>query len=86
MSERRAIWTSGSRSSASDRSRRLPPVFALKDTTSTSANPRRKAELDVLELLGANPNEPLARVREVCKQHRLGTALDRVLAGQARRG
>jgi hypothetical protein len=74
MSGRRAIWTSGSRSVVD-----VPHLVALKLAAGS-----RKDELDVLELLAANP-ESLWHVREVCKQHRLGAALERVLAGRRRR-
>jgi hypothetical protein len=59
----------------------VPHLVALKLAAGS-----RKDELDVLELLDANPTEPLSHVREVCKQHRLGAALERVLAGRRRRG
>jgi hypothetical protein len=59
----------------------VPHLIALKLVAGG-----RKDELDVLELLDANPTEPLSRVREVCKQHRLGAALERVLAQRGRRG
>jgi hypothetical protein len=53
----------------------VPHLVALK-----LAAGGRKDELDVLELLDANPTEPLSHVREVCRQHRLGATLERVLA------
>lgn len=40
----------------------------------------RKDELDVLELLSANPEMPLALILEVCRRHRLGKRLEILLA------
>ncbi len=40
----------------------------------------RKDEVDILELLEANPEIPLDAVIEVCKRYRLGTRLENLLA------
>jgi hypothetical protein len=39
----------------------------------------RKDELDILELLRANPETPLVTVLAVCAGHRLKTRLERLL-------
>lgn len=52
----------------------VPHLVALKLLAGS-----RKDELDVLELLGANPELPLGPVREVCRRHRLGRRLENLL-------
>ena len=44
----------------------------------------RKDELDVLELLGANPEMPLDPIFEVCRRHRLGKRLESLLSKKHR--
>lgn len=44
----------------------------------------RKDELDVLELLGANPETPLDPIFEVCRRHRLGKRLESLLSKKHR--
>lgn len=39
-----------------------------------------KGELDVLELLGANPEMPVDPIFEVCRRHRLGKRLETLLS------
>ncbi len=46
----------------------------------------RKDEVDILELLEANPEIPLDAVIEVCKRYRLGTRLENLLTAKDRRG
>lgn len=52
----------------------VPHLIALKLLAGS-----RKEELDVLELLGANPEMPLAPILAVCRRHRLGRALQELL-------
>ena len=52
----------------------VPHLVALKLLAGS-----RKDELDVLELLGANPELPLGPVHEVCRRHRLGRRLENLL-------
>ncbi len=40
----------------------------------------RKDEVDVLELLGANPDISIDRILEVCRRHRLGRSLETLLS------
>jgi hypothetical protein len=54
----------------------LPHLVALKLVTGA-----RKDELDVLEVLRVNPDQPLEPVLEVCRRHRLGRRLEDLLAG-----
>lgn len=44
----------------------------------------RKDELDVLELLGANPEMSVDRILEVCRRHRLGRRLETLLSRKRR--
>ena len=44
----------------------------------------RKDELDVLELLGANPEMPLDPIFEVCRRHRMGKRLESLLSKKHR--
>jgi hypothetical protein len=44
----------------------------------------RKDELDVLELLGANPDMSVDRIVEVCRRHRLGRRLETLLSRKRR--
>ena len=52
----------------------LPHLVALKLVAGS-----RKDELDILELLRANPETPLVTVLAVCAGHRLKTRLERLL-------
>jgi hypothetical protein len=52
----------------------VPHLVALKLVTGS-----RKDEIDVLELLDNNPTIRLGDVQEVCRQHRLGATLERLL-------
>jgi hypothetical protein len=44
----------------------------------------RKDELDILELLAANPEMPVDPILEVCRRHRLGKRLETLLSKSAR--
>jgi hypothetical protein len=54
----------------------LPHLVALK-----LAADSRKDELDVLELLSANPELPLEELRALCGRYRLKARLERLLSG-----
>lgn len=54
----------------------LPHLVALKLAAGS-----RQDELDVIELLRANPDAALDEVVRVCRRHRLRSRLDEVLAG-----
>lgn len=53
----------------------IPHLVALKLVAGS-----RKDELDVIELLRANPDAPLDQILAVCGRHRLKGRLDKVLA------
>ena len=55
----------------------VPHLVALKLVAGS-----RKDELDVLELLKANPETPLDAILAVCTRHRLKARLERLLTDQ----
>lgn len=57
----------------------VPHLVALKLLAGS-----RKDELDVLELLAANPGLSVAPILEVCKRQRLGKRLETLLASNKR--
>jgi hypothetical protein len=58
----------------------VPHLVALKLLAGS-----RKDELDVLELLGANPELPVEPIVEVCRRHRLGRRLEDLVRSNERR-